>query len=354
MPTALEFGLLAIICLPLGLRRRFPMSVLTVVTLAAAFYETIQRPQAFTIIAVMVAVYTVGTLYDRLTLVLAAVASAIVLLGVSVVGSDARFWLAQFLRTGSLIATAAALGSAMRNQRAYIAEVELRASEAERTRDEEAKRRVDEERLRIARELHDITAHSLSVIAVQSGAAAHVIDSRPDEARRSLDAIRLTARDALTELRRMVGVLRGEGRGEVAPHEPAATLGQLPTLVGQFRDAGVKVTLEDGGALPPIPAVVDNSAYRVVQEALTNVLRHAGERAGVRVIVRAEGDTLKVDVIDDGAGAVEAWAEGHGLAGMRERAEVLGGEFWAGPAQGGKGFRVAVTYPLTHTEVISD
>ncbi len=349
IPTATEYLLLAFVCLPLGLRRRYPMSVLGVVVAAAAVFGVVGHPQAMTVIAVMVAIYTVGTLYDRTSLVVATVATAIALLAVNILGSDARFWLAELIRTGSLVAVAAALGTAMRNQRAYIAEVEQRAQEAERTREEEARRRVDEERLRIARELHDITAHSLSVIAVQSGAAAHVIDSRPDEARRSLEAIRYTARDALTELRRMVGVLRGEDTTDTAPHEPASTLRLLPVLADQFRNAGVPVELDTEGELDDVPAVVDNSAYRVVQEALTNVLRHAGEGTKARVVVRVEATALRIEVVDNGAGASLPLAEGHGLAGMRERAAALGGTFEAGPGEGASGFRVAVWYPLAQT-----
>ena len=204
---------------------------------------------------------------------------------------------------------------------------------------------MDEERLRIARELHDITAHSLSVIAVQSGAAAHVLDKRPDEARRALEAIRTTSKDALQELRRMVGVLRGE-RSEEAPTEPVASLSQLSVLAAQFRHAGLEVDLDVPALGSAVPSVVDSSAYRVVQEALTNVLRHAGPGTRVSVAVTCDASSLTVDVTDDGPGPPPDWSEGHGLAGMRERAVALGGTFEAGPAAE-RGFRVDVRYPLT-------
>ena len=168
------------------------------------------------------------------------------------------------------------LGDATRNRRAYVAEVEQRAADAERTREEEARRRVDEERLRIARELHDVTAHSLSIIAVQSGAAAHVIDSDPAEARRALEAIRRTSKDALDELRAMLGVLRAaeESDAPLAPVPGLARLGELvaPLDRRRLRRHGRRRRTTSAR----FPAVVEGSAYRIVQEALTNIVRHAG------------------------------------------------------------------------------
>lgn len=345
-PGLAEYLLVALAFLPLGVRRRYPMAVLAFVTTANVLYNLGSRQPAMTIVAMLVAIYTVGTFYSRRELVAVTVASTLLLIASSIQGLEARFWLAELVRSGALMGVAAAVGDATRLRRAYTAEVEQRALDAERSREDEARRRVDEERLRIARELHDVTAHSLSVIAVQSGAALHVLDRQPEEARRSLKAIRLTSREALEELRGMVGVLRGED-AEDAPYEPNTGLAQLPQLAAQIRDAGVDVTL-DIGDTAQVPAVVSASAFRVIQEALTNVLRHAGAEPAATVTVHTSGEVLEVSIVDDGGGAGADWREGHGLTGMRERATALGGSFQAGPLPHG-GFWVGVSYPLTST-----
>jgi signal transduction histidine kinase len=203
---------------------------------------------------------------------------------------------------------------------------------------------VDEERLRIARELHDITAHSLAIVAVQSGAALHVLDTDPVAARGALVAIRDTSRNALNELRAILGVLRGSGEvPEGAPLAPTPGLARVPDLVAPLADAGLEVELIAPGIADPLPAFVDASAYRIVQEALTNVLRHAGD-ASVAVSVRRDADTLAIEVTDDGSSRPTG-EEGHGIAGMRERASALGGTFQAGPRLEG-GWRVAATLPV--------
>jgi len=224
-----------------------------------------------------------------------------------------------------------------------VAAVEQRAIDAERTREDEARRRVEEERLRIARELHDVTAHSLSIIALQAGAAEKAVYRDPDSAVAALKTIRATSKDSLDELRAMLGVLRGAD--EDAPLSPAGRLERLPELVAAVEQAGVRVTLDVVGDLGDIPAYAGVSAYRIVQEALTNVARHANA-SSARVAVGREGDELVLEIADDGRGATaQTVAEGHGIAGMRERVAALGGAFVAGPVAGG-GFRVAARLPL--------
>jgi signal transduction histidine kinase len=344
-PTLLAYLLIVLCFLPLGFRRRFPYAVLAVVTAVAALWEVVPHPTALTQLAVLIAVYTVGTLEkDRLKLAAAAAVACGVLLFVSLPVYGNPFWLVEFVRIVLMFAFAAVLGDATRNRRAYIDEVEQRALEAERTHEEEAIRRVDEERLRIARELHDITAHSLSIIAVQSGAALHVIDDRPAEARSALQAIRTTSKEALQELRTVLGVLRGEN-DVAAPRDPSTGLAQLPDLVFHIEKAGVEVAVDVEGDIAGLPAVVDASAYRVVQEALTNVLRHAGPSARAVVGVRVQPHRLEVEVTDDGNGPANGWKPGHGTAGMRERATALGGTFESGAGPAG-GFRVLAGYPL--------
>jgi signal transduction histidine kinase len=223
---------------------------------------------------------------------------------------------------------------------------------------EAASSAVAEERLRIARELHDVVAHSMSVIAVQAGYGQYVIDASPADARDALGAIQATSRDALEEMRRMLGVLRQQdaaparGRPHSAPLAPAPGLGDLERLIQRTRGAGVEVSLERSGRVRAVPAGVDLSAYRIIQEALTNVVKHAGGGARCTVSLGYGETVLEVRVADDGgrplvlAGNVPVTAgTGHGLIGMRERAHLCGGEFNAGPLADG-GFQVAATLPL--------
>jgi signal transduction histidine kinase len=343
-PATLSYFLVAAAFLPLALRRRYPISVLVVTALVAATNDLIPGPPSLVFIAPLIALYTVGTLRSRRTLIIAAGLSAALQLAVAIPGYVAISFWADAVRIVSMIAVAAALGDATRNRRAYIAEVEQRAVDAERTREDEARRRVDEERLHIARELHDVTAHSLSIIAVQSGAAAHVIDSNPAEARRALEAIRRTSKDALDDLRAMLGVLRSNDESD-APLAPAPGLERLGELAGPMHDAGVDVTFELGDGLDDLPAVVGSSAYRIVQEALTNVVRHAGPCSATVRVWREDGE-LSIDVLDNGRGPTQANpSAGHGLAGMRERAVALGGSLAAGAAEGG-GFVVRANLPV--------
>ena len=343
--TWVTYALVASAFLPLALRRRFPLSVLGVVTAVAAFNDLRPGPPSLLFLAPLIALYTVGTLKSRRVLVIASTLTMAVQLAVTYPSyGTTNFW-ADAVRIVSMIAVAAALGDATRNRRAYVAEVEQRAAEAERTREETTRRRVDEERLRIARELHDITAHSLSIIAVQSGTAAHVIDTNPIEARRSLEAIRRTSKGALEELRAMLGVLRSAEEDGDAPLTPSPGLAGLEDLARPMAEAGVDVTLTVDDDIQDVPVVVEASAYRIIQEALTNVVRHAGP-CSVTITVHKNGNTLALEVVDTGMGPADPdTVNGHGLAGMRERAVALGGSFSAGPAAA-TGFRVAAQLPL--------
>jgi signal transduction histidine kinase len=240
------------------------------------------------------------------------------------------------------------VGENLRQRRVRWAALEERARFLEAEREERARQAVVEERLRIARELHDVVAHSMSVIAVQSGVGHHVIDTQPEEARRALAAIETTSRSALVEMRRLLGVLRQEGQ-PYAALAPAPGLGDLPQLMSQLEQAGLPVTLTVTGDLIEVPVPVDLTAYRIVQEALTNALKHGGPAATVTIVYRP--DEICVDITDDGAGRSarrpsHGEPAGHGLIGMRERVAVFGGELTAGVRPGG-GFRVAVRLPLT-------
>jgi signal transduction histidine kinase len=219
-----------------------------------------------------------------------------------------------------------------------------RVAEAARMQHEEALRRAGEERLRIARELHDALGHHLSLISVQSGVALHLNEELPEQANASLTAIRDASKEALTELRSVLEILRQNG--EAAPRSPGLTLARLDDLVDQSEKAGLRVRTETEGEVRPLPFGVDAAAFRVVQEALTNVTRHAG-RASATVRVVYGDDDVTVQIDDDGRGssAGASVGGGTGIAGMRERVSALGGELEAGPRPDG-GFRVSVRLPL--------
>jgi signal transduction histidine kinase len=227
----------------------------------------------------------------------------------------------------------------MRTRRAYYRELEAKAERLERERGESERRAAAEEQARIARELHDVIAHNVSVMVLQAAGGREVFDADPVRAREALGAIEATGRDALAELRRLLGVT-GDG-GAIAP-QPG--LPHLELLVDQVRAAGLIVDLAFEGETEDVGAGVELSAYRVVQEALTNTLRHAFARR-VWVFVRRRDGELEVEVLDDGAGPpAMPGAHGRGLAGMRERVTLFGGEFDAGPRPDG-GFRVHARFP---------
>jgi signal transduction histidine kinase len=242
-----------------------------------------------------------------------------------------------------VVAAAWWLGDGTRRRQEAILAARQRAAELERAREELARTAVVEERLRIARELHDVVAHSMSIIAVQSGVGAHVLDSQPEEARKALAAVEATSRQALTEMRRLLGVLRQEAEpsGSLAP---SPGLAEVDALAAEVARAGARVEVRIEGTRPELSLGLDLSAYRIVQEALTNVVRHAGP-ATARVRIRYAPDSVDVEVVDDGRGGDPRPGDGHGIAGMRERAALYGGSLEAGPLPGG-GFRVAAHLPV--------
>ncbi|MGH3197499.1 MAG: sensor histidine kinase, partial [Streptosporangiaceae bacterium] len=234
-------------------------------------------------------------------------------------------------------------GIAMANRRAYVESIRDRA-------EQDARRRIDEERLRIARELHDVDAPTMATINVQAGVAAHVLSTRPDVVAESLQAIKTASKDGLRELRAILNVLRQADDAD--PTQPVPGTAQLETLIAGARRAGLETTLTVTGGPVPLPAAVDLAAYRIVQESLTNVIRHAG-LAVATVSLGYHADELRIDVTDTGrgqpasaAGQSAGQSAGHGLAGMRERAAAVGGTIETGPGPGG-GFRVAARLPLS-------
>ena len=243
----------------------------------------------------------------------------------------------------SLLAAAWILGDNLRTRRAYLRELEEKAERLERERAERDQRAATEEQARIARELHDVIAHNVSVMVLQAAGGREVFDADPRGARAALASIETTGREALAELRRLLGVARASEDGVSVAPQPG--LSGLETLVEQVRAAGLAVELVFEGERHSVPAGIELSAYRVVQEALTNTLRHAFARHSW-VFVRRTDDELELEVLDVGAGPSRTGSgDGRGLVGMRERVGLFGGEFEAGPRPDG-GFRVHARFPL--------
>jgi len=233
----------------------------------------------------------------------------------------------------------ALFGEVWRLRREQQRTAQARAEFAERSREEEARRRVAEERLRIARDVHDVVGHSLATIALQAGVAEHLLDGREPKARESMATIRRLSKDALAEVSAMLGVLRADSGAE---RTPTPDLEHVTRLVEDMRAAGLSIDLELEQR--PVPEVVGGAAYRIVQESLTNVVRHAGPQASARVRVAASNGAVEIEVSDDGQGAPPGTPDGNGLTGMRERAAALGGSFDAETTPGG-GFRVRALLP---------
>jgi signal transduction histidine kinase len=329
------------------LRRRWPLGVLFASIGVLSVYFGLDYDAFSAAVPLAAAAYSAAVAGKGLPA--AAALGAYVVIGGSVARLDEGDSLAEVLREGlitdaALLAAVLLLGEAVRNRRAWTEEVRARLQRAEQDREREAERRVQQERLRIAREMHDVLAHTIAGINVQAGVARDVIDEAPDKARASLQDIRRQSREAIAELSATVGVLR-EG-GTAAPRAPAPGLAELDGLVEVAAAAGVQVEVSVAGAVRRLPATVDLSAYRIVQESLTNVVRHA-HATEATVSVRYEPEAVVLEVQDDGRGdtnGATADHEGHGLIGMRERATAVGGTLRAGTAPGG-GFRVHATLP---------
>ena len=325
----------------LAWRRRWPIAVLALTVALTSAYSMLGFVYGAALIAPTIALYAVVMEGGLRRAVLAAVVTIVVLtLAGGILGPYRSFGGAATVAPFELL-VAVGRGLAAANRKAYLAEARDRAWQAERSREEEARRRVDAERLRIARELHDVVAHTMATISVQAAAAAHVLTDPPKEAAEAIAAIRAASKDGLRELRTILNVLRQADDRD--PVHPAPGLDDLDVLVGTVRRAGVPVALSAPVPAPPRAASVDVAAYRIIQESLTNVLRHAGP-ATAAVTLAVEDGHLVIDVVDTGVG-VSGKPTGHGLNGMRERAGSIGGTFHAGPGARG-GFAVHATLPI--------
>jgi signal transduction histidine kinase len=350
VPSTAALVLLVVLTVPVLLRRRYPVAVFGV-TLAASVVGTVAVDQELAGLAVLVALYTVAAQRPRRTALTCAVLLEAAAVVAALTPSRLDWWFALLTLSG-LVAAALGLGLFTATRRAYLAELRDRATRLERERDQQGELAAAAERSRIAREIHDIVAHHLTVIVALSDGAVAASAASPARAAEVMRTVSATGREALTDTRRLLGVLRddSEGAGEGAggggggggddsghrPHRPAPDLHELDALVQRVREAGLPVVHEVQGAAGPLAPGLQLTAYRLVQEALTNSLKHAGAGASATVRLRHSPDELAVEVSDDGAGRRGAsFGSGRGLVGMRERVAAFGGEVEAGPRPGG-------------------
>jgi signal transduction histidine kinase len=332
---------------PLAVRRRWPVPVLAVVTAGDAVLVALGS-HGPALIGVAFAIYTVAVTSTRRVPLRTAGAVAGVMLLSALVAPGGPEW-AGVIAGPAVVLVGWFAGESKRARRAYAQSQAERAAEREREREERVRQAATDERLRIARELHDIVAHAMSVIAVQAGAGRMVIDSQPEETRAALSIIETTSRRALREMRRLVGVLRQPEDATGAELEPAPSLRHLDELIRQTTRAGVQVDLDVTGDVRPLPPGVDVSAYRIIQEALTNVVRHAGPTAAHLHVSFGPRD-VTIELLDEGFAAdtdprhQATNGSGHGLVGMRERVALYHGELLTEPS--GHGYRVLARLPI--------
>jgi signal transduction histidine kinase len=348
---ALGMALLLLQTLPIAARTAAPLAALAVSVAAIALHIGIgyEGVPAGTFSALVI-LYSAASQTDLRQSLIAALLTA---------GGIAAYFtfdrgdpgLAPAVTTSATYAAAWGVGMYVRSRRAYTNVVEERARLIEREREVREREAVADERARIARELHDVVGHALNLIVIQSGGAQRVMEAKPDLARDSLASIEATGRQALSDMERMLGMLRAAGDGDDGL-SPQPGLGDVDALAARVSEAGLPVAVKVEGAAAELPASVDLSAYRIIQEALTNALKHAGP-ARAAVTIRYTRDGVDLEVVDDGRGidrgeAASATLGGRGLIGMQERVSLFGGDFDAGPRPEG-GFRVHAVLPLKAT-----
>jgi signal transduction histidine kinase len=358
--AAVGFGRLAaiplalLLAVPVVFRRSYPAGAFAAAIVIGALQVLLDvRPNA-TDLAVVILLYTLAAYTPRRI--------SITGLAICLIGSAAAVarWMPDQLSVldavavGSIMFAGPSLiawvfGDSMRYRRAYYTSLEDRAARLEAERDAPAQIAAAAERARIARELHDVVAHNVSVMVVQADGASYALGSDPDRARQALAAISATGRQALTEMRRMLGVLRRDEDGTEPERAPLPGIGQLGELLEQARETGLPVSFTVEGVPQPLPDGAALAAYRIVQESLTNTRKHGGPRATAQVTLRYLEDALLLRITDDGRGAAAASdGAGHGLTGMRERVAIYGGWVQAGPRPAG-GYQVTARLPLTPT-----
>lgn len=343
VPDATLYLLLAVGAAPYALRRRAPLPVLVLASIPVLAMIALGYGSAVIGSGLFLAAYTVAAWSGTRVTALAAGYVAVLLAAVAALAPRSMQF-GELATNAALFVGAFALGRSANDHRQNLELIQERADLAVKARVDKARHAVADERLRIAQELHDVLAHSLGVIALQAGVGAHVIDADPAEAKASLLSVAETSRSALTEVRRILGALRGQD--DPATYHPPPGLDALAALAAELTAAGLPVEVHVDGTRNGIPAALDLTAYRLVQESLTNVVRHAGP-ARAEVTVRYEPGALFVEVVDDGQGpplTTEGAPPGHGQLGMLERVSVWGGSLTTGKQPGG-GYRVAARLP---------
>ncbi|MEU0624029.1 sensor histidine kinase [Streptomyces rubiginosohelvolus] len=351
VPVALGFSTVV------ALRRRAPEKMLLLAILVGVVQLVFDVRPGIGNFAMLVITYTVATVGERWASRLALIGSlsAAALSQLRWEAEPGGSWVQVIFVTVIMtvpFVLAWVLGDSLRTRRAYFDQLEERAARLEREREAQSKVAVAAERARIARELHDVVAHNVSVMVVQADGAAYVMDAAPDQAKQALETISGTGRQALAEMRRLLGVLRTGDAPESGEYVPQPDVEQIEDLVAQVRQTGLEVDFKVEGTPRPLPSGVELTAYRVVQEALTNTRKHGGPDAGASVRLVYFDDGLGLLIEDDGRGAAHELYEdggadgaGHGMIGMRERVGMVGGTLDAGPRPGG-GFRISALLPL--------
>jgi signal transduction histidine kinase len=344
---AVAVGLVGVVAGALALRRRYPISVLVVLNAVALAWAAAQYPGRVILLAPLIACYTLAAargwrwgLAGTVVTTLSALVAIRVAFGAAEPAGIAGIavWMA---------ATAGAAGTAVGYYRALLVATRAQLARETQTREAQARRRAVEERLRIARELHDVLGHTMATISVQAGVGIHLLQTRPGQAVEALRTIKQISDQGLTDVKAILGVLRADN-DPGQPRTPRGGLDQLEALLDPVRAAGVQPQLTIHGSARPLPAAVDLAAYRIIQEALTNVLRHAHARTAW-LDLRYEPSQVVIRIRDDGTAASPGQAgsngqDGHGISGMRERALALSGQFTAGPHPDG-GFQVRCALP---------
>ncbi|MFB7218381.1 sensor histidine kinase [Streptomyces sp. NPDC056227] len=344
--TWTAYGLTTLTVLPLVARRRAPVAALIVVLLAGGLYKfAVDGPGQPLPYAGLVAFYTVAELSSPLKRLAITVLTAVaVLFSVGLDSSEIR----ELFFSLFVFAAAYAFGRFTVTRKAYLNAVEDRARQLELTHRIETEQAAVRERTRIAREMHDILSHAVSLMIVQAEAGPVAVRTAPERAEAAFDAISETGRDAMVQLRRMLGVLRENESAPDAPREPQPSLAELPALIARARGSGLEIPYEVTGPVRTLGLAVEATVHRIVQEALTNVVKHAAaDMVSVQLAYGTEALTLTIT--DDGRGSGTGTGTGMGLIGIRERAAAHGGTAVTGPGPGGRGFRVRVTIPQADT-----
>jgi signal transduction histidine kinase len=343
----LQLFLIILMTVPLVLRRVYPTPVFFVILAAWVVERALNYPETLAWTGLVIAFYTIGAELSRRSSLRIGGITALFILGGTGIGVATLETISGFSLVTTMIITVTPLlvGREIREQRRRVHDMRERVERAERDREEKAYRAVADERTRIARELHDVVAHQMTVMTLQADGARRIADGSDPRVVQALETISDTGHSALSEMRRMVGLLRAPE--ETSETEPLPRLAEVEQLVEKVRAAGVSVGLEVEGDVRRLPDGTELSAYRIVQESLTNSVRHGGPDVTATVAIEYKEDHLNLLILDDGRGASAESSDevGHGIVGMRERITVLGGEFSAGPRTGG-GYQVHAIIPI--------